>query len=237
MVGFLQWFAGRYDEVRAAFDRIVSERRSVALQDVGHARTPDIVANLQAAFELYLDFAVCAGALVEATERVRLARRCWEALSEAAAGQAKHQAATEPAARFLTVLRSLFASGRAHLAGRNGGEPEGSVGAYGWRRDGDGCHPLGDRIGWVDGDDIYLEPTAAYRLVQAAASTAGESLPVSEQTLKKRIHEKGLLASVDATRQMLTIRRTLEGVSRSVLHFLRATVLPEAPEGEESDVG
>ena len=237
MGAFLQWFAGRYEEVRAAFDRMVFEYRALAFKDVAHARTPEIVANLQAAFELYLDFSVHAGA-IEATERVRLAGRCWEALSEAAAAQAKHQAATEPTARFLAVLRSLLASGRTHLAGRDGGEPDGISGACGWRRDGAGsCGPLGERVGWVDGDDIYLEPTAAYRLVQVAASAAGESLPVSEQTLKKRLHEKGLLASIDAKRQTLTVRRTLGGASRSVLHFSRATVLPEAPEAEDENVG
>jgi len=236
MGGFLQWFGGQYEDVRATFNRRVSEYRSRALEDVAHARTPDIVANLQAAFELYLDFAIHVGA-VEATERGPLAHRCWEALSEAAAAQAKHQTATEPAARFLTVLCSLLASGRAHLAGRNGGEPEGNIGAYGWRRDGDKRIPMGDRIGWADGDDIFLEPTAAYRLVQSAASAAGESLSVSEHTLKKRLHEKGLLASTEPKRQVLTVRRTLEGVSRPVLHLSRAVVLPESPDGEESDVG
>jgi hypothetical protein len=87
----------------------------------------------------------------------------------------------------------------------------------------------GDCIGWAEGGDIYLEPTAAYRAVQVAASAAGESLSVSEQTLRKRLHEKGLLASVDEARQTLTVRRMINGSAKSVLHLLRDTVLPVGP--------
>jgi hypothetical protein len=237
MARFIQWFAGEYEAIRATFDRRVAEARSHAFQNAPHARTPEIVANLQAAFELYLDFSVRVGA-IDPPERVSLAGRCWEALSEAAAAQAKHQAATEPTARFLSVLRSLLASGKAHFAGRDGGVPDKEPRACGWRCNGGSTWlPDGDCVGWTVADEIYLEPTTAYRLVQLAASAAGESITVSEHTLKKRLREKGLLASIDETRETLTIRRTLAGSSRKVLHLLRAVVLPEAPDDEDENVG
>ena len=202
---------------------------------MAHARTPEIVANLQAAFEFYLDYSVEALAIGGA-ERGRLAHRCWEAIHLAAAAQSKHQAATEPAARFLTTLRALLTSGRAHLGTRSGGEPERSPSCCGWRRDGSGrWSPLGDCIGWADGEDIYLEPTASYRAVQTAGRDAGGVLAISEQILKKRLREKGLLASVDEKRQTLTVRRSIGGSSKDVLHLLRTALLPEAPEGD--DVG
>jgi hypothetical protein len=78
-----------------------------------------------------------------------------------------------------------------------------------------------------------VEPTAAFRLVQMAARDAGEALPVSEQTLNKRLNEKGLLASVDQKRETLTVRRTLAGSKKSVLHFSRGTLLPEEPDIDE----
>ena len=96
--------------------------------------------------------------------------------------------------------------------------------------------PLGDCIGWIDGEDIYLEPTAAFRVVQTAGRDSGEVLPVSESTLKKRLRDKGLLASTDAKRQTLTIRRTIAGSSKDVLHFCRSTLLPEEPD-EAYDYG
>ena len=153
MGGFVQWLARQYEESRAWLDRKISEYRSRAMGNMAHARTPDIVANLQAGFELYLEFGVVCG-IVERAERNRLAKRCWNALSCAAAAQTKHQAATEPAARFLALLRSLLTSGRVHLEARNGGAPAESPRCCGWRLDDAGkWRPLGECIGWVDEDD------------------------------------------------------------------------------------
>ena len=94
--------------------------------------------------------------------------------------------------------------------------------------------PLGDCIGWVDGEDVYLESAAAFRQVQLAGRDAGEGLPVSEQTLKRRLHEKGLLASVDSQRQTVTVRRSVAGASKDVLHFGRTTIFPDDSEGIDS---
>lgn len=227
MGGFVRWVAGRYEEARAAFDRKVAEYRNSALRNVGHARTPEIVANLQAGLELYLEFGVASGVL-DGAERDCLAHRCWEALRDAATAQAKHQAATEPAARFLALLRSVLTSGRAHLEARTGGKPDRSPGSCGWRCDNSANWvPLGDCIGWVEHDDLYLEPTVAYRVAQMVGRDAGEVLTVSEQTLKKRLHEKGLLASIDQKRETLTVRRSIGGTSKEVLHLFRDTLLPE----------
>ena len=232
MSAFVQWLAGRYAEIRARLGEKAAEYRERALRNPAHARTPDIVANMQAGFELFLEFGVEAGA-VDGAERDVLASRCWDALSCAAAAQAKHQAATEPTARFLILLRSLFASGRAHLEARSGGAPDRSPGSCGWKCDGGTWTPRGDCIGWTDGDDVYLEPTAAYRVAQIAGRDIGEVLAVSEQTLRKRLNEKGLLASVDESRQTLTVRRNICGSSKSVLYFLRSTILPEVSDADE----
>ena len=158
-----------------------------------------------------------------------------EALGQAAAAQGKHQAASEPAARYLTLLRSCLSSGQAHLAPRTGTTPNESPEASGWRRDGDHWQPQGRCIGWTDGAHIYLESTAAYEVIQIAGRNAGEVLPISEQTLRKRLHEKGLLASIDKTRDMLTVRRTLGGAMKSVLHFRRNTILPDGIDTGDSD--
>jgi hypothetical protein len=228
MGAFLKSIAGRYEETRAAFARRVAELRISAARGTAHARTPAIIAGLQAAFEIYLEFCERSGAISD-LQREHLASRCLEALHEAAATQAKHQAATDPTARLLATIRALLTSGRAHLQARNGGEPERLPGSCGWRRAGSGWIPLGDCIGWAEDDNVYLEPTSAYRLVQIAARDAGEVLAISEQTLSKRLHERGLLASVDRARQTNTVRRSIVGCSTPVLHFLRSTILPEEP--------
>ncbi len=233
MGGFVRWLAGDYEVARAKFHRKVSEYRASISCHSSHARVPEIAANLQAAFDLYLEFSVASGAL-EATERNRLASRCWEALRVAAAAQAKHQAATEPAARFVSILRSVMTSGHAHVAARDGSEPDRGPGSCGWRRDGTGrWAPLGGCIGWVEGDNLYLEPAAAFRAVQLFGRDTGEALAIGEPTLRRRLRDKELLASVDHARETLTVRRNIGGSSKNVLHFLRSTILPEVSDGDE----
>lgn len=88
------------------------------------------------------------------------------------------------------------------------------------------------RIGWVATDDLYLEPTVSYQMAQKLAGSEG--LPISAQTLRRRLRKRRLLASTDAGRQMLIVRRTLEGGPKEVLHlkvrdlFGRSTDHPKA---------
>jgi hypothetical protein len=82
-------------------------------------------------------------------------------------------------------------------------------------------------------DDVYLEPTAAFRAVQLVGRDLGEVLTVGEHTLRRRLHDKGLLASVDEGRGTLTVRRSIGGSSKSVLHFRRSTILPEVSDADE----
>ena len=227
MGGFLQWMAGRHDQARAGCAARINEHRTKSSIETGHARTPEIVANLQAAVEMFLEFAVAAAA-IDAVAADRLADRCWASLGEAAAAQDRYQGETEPATRFLILLRSLLASGRAHLAARNGGPPHGAADACGWRCSGsDQWTALGDCVGWLDDDQAYLEPTASFRAVQNAAREAGEGFAISEQTLRKRLREKDLLASVDSKRGTLTIRRSICGSSKDGKYPVNTTGLDE----------
>jgi hypothetical protein len=225
MTGFLAWLAGRFEAARASIDQRVVELRERALRDPAHARTPDIIANLQAAFESYIEFARECGT-VDESQAETFTHKCWRALRDAAVAQAKHQAASEPTARFLSLVRACLSSGQAHLAARDGGVPKLSPESCGWRKSHDDWSPQGNCIGWINKADIYIEPTAAYQVVQLAGRDTGEPLAVSEQTLKKRLREKGLLASIDKSREVNTIRRTLAGSRQEVLHFLRGTLLP-----------
>ncbi len=182
MTGFLQWMAERYEELQAMLERRVKELRGSAPGCTSHPRTPEIIANLQASFESYLLFAEGCGAIT-AAERSSLTTRCWNALLQAAAVREKHHAAAEPAATFLTLLRAALVSGRAHLADRSGDQPYPWPQTYGWRRNTSGYYsPRGDCVGWVDGDDIYLEPTAAYRVVQVVGRAMGDVLHAGPHT-------------------------------------------------------
>ena len=97
---------------------------------------------------------------------------------------------------------------------------------WGWRRKvrGRAWIPMGVRIGWLLGGELYLDSGASYRAVQQ--QEGGERRAMSEQTLRRRLGDRGLLASIDAGRGMLLVRKTLEGQLRHVLH-LKAGILSE----------
>jgi hypothetical protein len=237
MSGFVSWLAPRYGEVLRRMPEEARELREDASQAGQHKRTPGIVADLALGLKYFLAFAEKAGA-VTTEEAAELWERGWKAILGAAASQAGHQVASEPARRFVELLSSAVASGRAHIAATSGEKPQGNAGALGWRKIGGeyaDWRPQGDRIGWVTGDDLYLEPEAAYRLAQSQAQ-GGEALTVGARTIRKRLKEKGLLLSIDEKRQTLTVRRTIEGVKdRSVLHLHLCSLFSDGDEPDEPD--
>ncbi len=166
-------------------------------------------------------------------QKTALRERCWTALNQVARSQRVQQDASEPTRRFLELLRAAVLSGQAHLANLKGEAP-GNDGQWGWYLVGSEGHERlvsrGKCIGWLDGPDLYLEPTASYGVAQELGRTTGEPLVVGQTTLKKRLKEKGLLASTDTARETLTVRRRVCGEYVPVIH-LHGTVLGAPPEG------
>jgi len=98
------------------------------------------------------------------------------------------------------------------------GDKPASPEAWGWRRSGDEWRAQGERIGWLDDEALYLEPEVAYAAAQKLSRDSSDPLTVTGSTLRKRLQERALLLSTDTNRQTLTVRRTLEGRRRDVLH-------------------
>ncbi len=217
MAAFLSWIAGRYDELQ---QRLHTRSREIRGQGRGraiHARLPAALAELQSGFELWLEFALEAGA-IGTTERTELEERCERAFQELILLQTRYRRAGDPALHFVSLLKAALACGHAHVADRRGAVPE-SPGAWGWRRrpTGEGWIPQGIRIGWLKGNDLFLDPATSYQIAQGVAGP--ERISVSQQTLHQKLREVGLLGSVDGGRQMVQVRRKLEGCPRQVLHL------------------
>lgn len=231
MAGFIQWLAPRYDAVRTGLQAEVAQLRDRVMGHGQHSRTPGIVADLAIGLKYLLAFAVDIGALTS-DEAESFKRRAWDGLLAAAQAQAAHQEVSEPTRHFLRLLFATLASGRAHAASPIGECPSESPESWGWRGAyrGTGSDlqqtwtPLGHRIGWIDGDDLFLEPEAAFAEVQRLATEQGDGFAIASRTLHKRLREKGYLRSTDVTRKTLTIRRTLEGQRREVLHLHGASI-------------
>jgi hypothetical protein len=229
MAGFIHWLASdnRIDGVRHAMRETIAELRERAATSTLHRRTPEIVANLYAGLLHFLQYATEVGAIDQKREQ-QLRDAGWRALGAAAEQQLDHQAASEPATRYLELLMSAIASGKAHVAGADGNHPGDDVAAAcGWRqRFGNQWEAQGARIGWMKDDDVYLEPDAAYQAAQNAAGQTGTAPVDSERELRKRLEEKGLLrVAGDQRFNRKATRKFLEGAQRWVL-WLAPGALP-----------
>ena len=226
MAGYIRWLAPQIDQLRATMRDRAASLREQAHQAVLHRRTPDAVASLMLGWDLWLHFAVDISAISTSEANV-IRNRAWAALGLMAQDQAEHQASEDPARQFLSLVRSAIVAGRAHLADGGGAAPV-NANRWGWRESAVGTgeyqrpewRPQGQRIGWLDADNLFLEPGATYAAAQALARDQGSIIGVTDRTLWKRLSEKGLLASVDTGRGKHTVRHTLEGVRRPVLHIL-----------------
>jgi hypothetical protein len=96
----------------------------------------------------------------------------------------------------------------------------------GWRQDNiyDDPRAQGDRFGWLDGEDLFLEPDIAHVVVQRLARDQGEEFAITKDTLHRRLRERGFVVSCEQGR--LTVRRDVEGARRRVLHLRVGDVIP-----------
>lgn len=221
LAAYLQWLAPRLNEVRAnrRADIAALRNRVTTL----HRRTATAIASLAWGWATWLDFAVEIGAISE-DKRGSLWNRGWTALLDAAEAADASVGETDPAKRFMVLLGSAVASGRAHVATRGGGCPPGEPGAWGWRTRDGVMTDMGTRIGWTEDNNLWLDPEAAY----SAAKTAGEGLNIDLETLRSRLSDSGLLQSLDPSGKT-GVRVRLQGRQRRVLH-LSADALGDAVE-------
>lgn len=242
MAGFISWLAKDYEETLKQLPEERQRLREKASRGgTEHMRTPGIIADLKIGLRYFLSFAQDVDAISK-EEAEELWKRGKRAITRAGASQAAHQGASDATVRFRELLSAAIASGRAHVAHTVGSEPEESAEALGWRKrtvgtgeyQRDEWQPRGDRVGWVKGEDLYLEPEASYRAVQAQAQ-GGEPISVGAQTLRKRLKEKGVLLSTDEKRQTLAVRRTIEGVKRNVLHLGTGFLFSDTSEPDKPD--
>lgn len=227
LAGYVSWLAPRYDELRKIWPEEFEHERSRAATESQHRRTPAVVANLRLGWRYLLAYARASGA-VSSSEADQLEQIGRSAIGTAANAQARHQSGQEPVQRFLDLLRAAIANGSAHIAARDGSAPPYS-GAWGWRDDGAfPPRPTGSKVGWLEGNNLYLEPEASFAAAQGVGRDVGDALAVSPETLRKRLHEAGLLLRTDLPtgRETIAVRVQVEGKRRQVLHLHSDTLLP-----------
>jgi len=243
MAGYLCWLASRIDDLKVALPERRRTLRDTLAQGIDHRRTPDIAASLILGWETFLRFAEDVGAISCAAAASLLAR-VRAGVTDSTEVQRTHQASEEPARRFLALLGAAISSGRAHLADADNRIHPKDAACWGWQihavdsgQDArEVWRPNGERLGWIRDADLLLEPETAFAAAQKLARDQGTSIPVKQRTLWKRLAEQGLLVSRDRARGTNTVRHTIEGLRRDLLH-VRASVLAAKTDhrGEETD--
>lgn len=217
---FLQWLAteNRIEQLRTKAAESIGELRNEWLAKGGdaHKRSATMLAELQRAWHIWIEFAAECNAL-EIDEIDGLRESIEIALEQFGQAQGGHQLSENPALRFIELIQAALSSGKGHLAALDGGQPEREQSenrdVWGWR-DGEA---QGDRIGWIDGDDVFLQPDTAYRCAQSFGLN-GEGLTVTARTLWKRLREAGFLVSCESEERQ-TIKKQIGESRPRVLHL------------------
>jgi hypothetical protein len=229
---YLAWISPRFERVQAYLRARALWLRKQLGYSSSHRRFPTAMGELLAAFEIFLQFCIEAGALSR-EEATALWSRCRNALADSRAQQDVYQTVADPTARYLALLVSVLSSGRGHVAQTDGTIPTDDPSAWGWRRlDEKGWHEQGRRIGWIDGTNLFLDPEESFAAANRLAEEEGESLGLSPYTLYKNLKERGLLATTEKRRS--TVRQGIEGRRRYVLH-LGASLLAASDPSDPSD--
>jgi hypothetical protein len=224
MSAYLQWLAMGFDQLKEDLPGLHREYRTMARQDLHqvHDRTPEIVASLMVGLSTFATFIMETGVFTS-EEAETFSGQGWSAIIEAAKNQAQHQGSEDVVNMFLRLLTAAISSGRAHLADAKNNEAPGDCTNWGWHQIpgmAGGYRESGNRIGWVDDQGVYLNPDAAFAEVQKLAQSQGSGFPIKQNTLWKRLAERGLLASAETGRN--TDRVTIAGYRKRAIHLAKA---------------
>lgn len=223
MAGYVQWLAEQYETAEdwpAQLKAELGEGRDAVAKDVkGHSRAPEAVAGLLLGLRWFLRYARQIGAITQ-EEWTAIYQRCRTALLDGSAVQSAETKSLSAEAIYLKAIRTALTSGRAYLADLNsdGVPPRTEATRWGWAQDDtDRLSARGEKIGWVSGDNIYLDPGAAY----TAAVTQADRMRTPLQTSPTRVHKALLAAELlpSAEPGHLTVRVSAGGARTRVLHL------------------
>lgn len=226
MSGYLQWLAPQIDPLKKEILLRQQPLRSETNLGAAHARTPDLIVSLGIGLDTFLRFALQVGAL-DSISHQRIWSECWKALQETGASQSEHHHVEDSASKFFELLEAAFVSGRAHLADSTNGTMPPNGNRWGWTpvdtrpRSLGGApevnqwQPKGDKIGWINGDEILLNPGAAFACAQQMARLQNDSIPTTANVLWKRLIQNGLAKKTESKKNLS--KKTIEGERQRVL--------------------
>lgn len=236
MAGFIQWAAPQMPTMKKRLFEQLARFREDWSGIQQHRRTPDNLANLSFGLEVFLEYARERGALTH-PQAAEIWARAMEAYREAAEAQERTQEHAEPTQLFLSLVYSALSSGQAHLVTRDGLEPENPASA-GWKKENGTWRPQGPKIGWDDGETILLDPASSFAAAQRLGKEIQDQIPVTLQTLARRLKQRRILTATDLKRETTTIRKICEDTQRAVWAISQGSLYAEKCQtNPTSDIG
>jgi len=225
MAGYIQWLFGKIETLASELEaRHIELTRQFSRED-WHSRTPSNLALLTIGLEMALAYFKEAGGISDDDYFVYLndgKRTLFSAAGE-------HQYFIDearPEKRFPSLLRQLFASGKAHIAGFDQCIPATNPEIWGWKLVDGHFKAQGKKIGWLDGCELYLEPDSTYVLLRQLAEIEDISIASSRRKLWKNLYRCGFLASKNASRETYKVRKTIGKNRINVIHVKAALIHP-----------
>ena len=197
MSNFLSWSADQADHnkikslITATHDNCIKE-----LPTSGHTRMRDNLASLMSGIWLLLQFGKEHGDISD-EEIAKFKAATLNAATKVAELQMSVDQEASDADRFIEYLRSSIAMGAAHLASKDGTCPSAPL-TWGWKITGtpgnEATYGKGAKIGWIVGNEIYLDMKAALSVIKTFSTNLGNHLGSSERAIKKALVEAGMLS-------------------------------------------
>ncbi len=220
MASFLQWIA--MEAKNGQLTQLIEFALECDRENIGqsgHARTQDNLANLLLGLRVFLQFCEDAGELsYQITQKFM--NRATETAHKLVTLQASLDHESSDAQRFLELIQIAVSSGKAHIESSQGGKPENSR-ALGWREVDTGkfmrVEAMGPRIGWINGETLYLSPGASLSTVKSISSALDNHFGSSERAISKSLREAGLLSRCDGGRN--TTKVSILGVRANFYAF------------------
>jgi hypothetical protein len=236
MAGYVGWLVPQYDSLSRKLPLHRDELREEARRELdgSHPRTPDTVAALTIGLEMLRAYAVGVGAL-DCEEANKFLARSTAGVIEAARAHTEATKGGDPASRFIEVLRSLFAAGKAYAKDRETGKQPAAWEELGWEENDD---PSGEMyrpkrgaefVGWADTEYLYLDRETAYAAVAGFAQRGGIPFGIKPRSLWGALKRAGI-SLADSGRTDTTA--WIGGKAKRVVQVPRTAIF----EGEQDEI-
>ena len=153
-----------------------------------------------------------------------------------------------PATASLSCSRAVQ-SGRAYVANLKGECPDLALpNAYGWHRADSSITPsfAAHKIGWVEGQSLYLLPAAAIKVAEDMLGRTEDQLSLSGTNLGRQLLEQKYLVStgLHTTQKRILVRKTVEDKQVVSVYAIKCSALipldrsgevPAAPENGDNE--